>query len=108
MWYGPLAMTTSSSATRSDKRKAKPKPKARRGRGRPTRYTADTASTICSRLAGGESLRSICRDAAMPSLSTVMGWLFDGEHEEFSRQYARARVVQAEVLADEGGKGAVV
>ena len=37
----------------------------------------------------------------MPSLSTVMGWLFDGEHEEFSEQYARAREVQAEVLADE-------
>ena len=83
------------------KRKAKAKPKARRGRGRPTRYTADTASTICSRLAGGESLRSICRDDTMPSLSTVMGWLFDGEHEEFSQQYASAREVQAEVWADE-------
>ncbi len=94
-------MTTSSSTTRTDKRKTKPKPGTRRGRGRPTRYTTDTASTICSRLAGGESLRSICRDDTMPSLSTVMGWLFDGEHEEFSQQYARAREVQAEVLADE-------
>ena len=101
MWYHPPAMTTSSSKTHTDKRKAKPKPGARRGPGRPTRCTANTASAICTRLAGGESLRSICRDDTMPSLSTVMGWLFDGEHEEFSEQYARARKVQAEVLADE-------
>ncbi len=101
MWYHTPAMSTTSSKTRTDKRKANPKPGARRGRGRPTRCTADTASTICTRLAGGESLRSICRDDTMPSLSTVMGWLFDGEHEEFSEQYARARKVQAEVLADE-------
>ena len=37
----------------------------------------------------------------MPALRTVMGWLFDGEHEEFSQQYASAREVQAEVWADE-------
>ncbi len=94
-------MDTKLSKTRTDRRKAKPKPGAQRGPGRPTRCTADTASTICTRLAGGKSLRAICRDDAMPSLSTVMGWLFDGEHEEFSEQYARARKVQAEVLADE-------
>ena len=37
----------------------------------------------------------------MPARSTVIGWLFDGDHEEFMDQYARAREVQAEVLADE-------
>ena len=37
----------------------------------------------------------------MPAMSTVIGWLFDGKHEEFEQQYARAREVQAEVLADE-------
>ena len=94
-------MDTKLSTTRTDRRKAKPKPGARRGRGRPTRYTADVASTICTRLAGGESLRSICDDAAMPARSTVTGWLFDGEHEDFMDQYARAREVQAEVWADE-------
>ncbi len=94
-------MTTSSSATRTDKRKGKPKPKARRGRGRPTRYTPEVAADICTRLAEGESLRSICKDNAMPGLRTVMGWLFDGDHEEFSQQYARAREAQAEVRADE-------
>ncbi len=86
---------------RTDKPKTKPKLKARRGRGRPTRYTPDTASTICTRLSEGESLRSICNDAAMPGLRTVMRWLFDGDHEEFWQQYARAREAQAEVRADE-------
>ena len=101
MWYPPPAMTATSSTTRTDKWKARPKPKPRRGRGRPTRYTPEVAADICTRLAEGESLRSICRDNAMPGLRTVMGWLFDGEHEEFSQQYASAREVQAEVWADE-------
>ena len=94
-------MNTSSSTKRTDKRKAKAKPKARRGRGRPTRYTPEVAARICMRLSEGESLRSICNDAAMPGLRTVMRWLFDGDHEEFWQQYARAREAQAEVRADE-------
>ncbi len=94
-------MRSTSSTPRTDKWKAKPKPKARRGPGRPTRYKPEVAADICTRLAEGESLRSICRDNAMPGLRTVMGWLFDGDHEEFSQQYARAREAQAEVRADE-------
>ena len=101
MWYHPPAMSTTSSKTRTDKRKAKPKPGARRGPGRPTRYTSKVAADICTRLAEGESLRAICRDDAMPGLRTIMRWLFDGEHEEFWQQYARAREAQAEVRADE-------
>ncbi len=31
----------------------------------------------------------------------MIGWLFDGEHEDFMDQYARAREAQAEVRADE-------
>ena len=94
-------MTAKSATPRTDKRKARPKRKARRGRGRPSRYTTELAADICRRLAEGESLRSICRDDTMPGLRTVMGWLFNGEHEEFSQQYASAREVQAEVWADE-------
>ncbi len=94
-------MTAKSATPRTDKRKARPKPRARRGPGRPTRYTPKVAADICTRLAEGESLRAICRDDTMPSLSTVTGWLFDGKHEEFSEQYALAREVQAEVWADE-------
>ncbi len=69
--------------------------------GRPSLYTDKLATKICRRLAEGESLRAICADKAMPSISTVMGWLFDGNHDDFSEQYARAREAQAEIRADE-------
>lgn len=69
--------------------------------GRPTKYTDDLATEICHRIAEGESIRSICRDEKMPVTSTVMLWLVDGKHERFSEQYAKARLIQAEHLADE-------
>ena len=80
--------------------KKKPSPKKPK-KGRPSLYTDKLAAKICRRLAAGESLRAICRDNAMPSISTVMGWLFDGNHDKFSEQYARAREAQAEIRADE-------
>jgi len=69
--------------------------------GRPTIYSDDLAKEICLRIASGESVRSICQYDNMPSKSTVMLWLIDGEHEFFSDQYAKARQIQAETLADE-------
>lgn len=67
--------------------------------GRPSLYTAELADRICARLAEGESLRAICRDDGMPCASTVFAWL---DADEFFRsKYARAREVQAEMLADE-------
>ena len=80
--------------------KKKPAPKKRKI-GRPSRYTPELAAKICARLAEGETLRSVCRDKAMPAISTVMGWLFNGKHEVFSEQYARAREMQADALFDE-------
>ncbi len=74
---------------------------AKRKPGRPTRYTEAIAVKICRRLAEGESLRKICKDTSMPAISTVMGWLFDGKHADFSEQYARARDLQADKLFDE-------
>ncbi len=70
-------------------------------KGRPSLSIEALAARICRRLAEGESLRAICADKAMPGISTVMGWLFDGNHDEFSEQYARAREAQAEIRADE-------
>lgn len=67
--------------------------------GRPTDYSVELAATICARLVEGESLRSICRDDAMPSLTAVFTWL--AKHSEFADQYARAREEQAETLASE-------
>jgi len=47
----------------------------------------------------GESLRSICRDDAMPALSTVFRWLVGDR--EFQEQYARAMDARAMLLAEE-------
>lgn len=84
----------------------KKKPKAttvpavpRVGAGRPSIYTQELAMTICRRIAEGESLRSICRDDGMPSVSTVMLWALS--MPQFSEQYTRARELQAEVHIDE-------
>lgn len=67
--------------------------------GRPTDYTESTAAIICTRLVEGESLRSICRDPAMPGISTVFQWLH--AQPVFAEQYAHARDAQADTLADE-------
>lgn len=67
--------------------------------GRPTDYMPEVAEDICALLMEGESLRSICTRPGMPKIRTVMYWL--QRHEEFMQQYARAREVQAEILAEE-------
>lgn len=62
-------------------------------------YTQEIASAICERIAEGASLRSICRDEAMPAQSTVFKWLV--QQPAFAEQYAHAREAQADALADE-------
>lgn len=67
--------------------------------GRPTIYTEDLAKEICRRIMSPESLRSVCRDEAMPARSTVHKWL--SENETFSDQYAHACVIRADEIHDE-------
>lgn len=67
---------------------------------RPTKYTKALGDKICARLAGGESLRAICRDDGIPSLSTVLLWVVDGKHEQFSVQYRVAREAAGYAHAD--------
>jgi hypothetical protein len=45
------------------------------------------------------SLRSVCSEKDMPSMSTVLDWL--KEDKSFSLQYARACEIRAEGIADE-------
>jgi hypothetical protein len=66
--------------------------------GRPSTFTQETADAICTRLAEGETLRQICRDEAMPGLTTVFRWL--EAYESFREQYARAREQQADTFAE--------
>lgn len=68
--------------------------------GRKTKYTKAVGDEICERLAAGESLRRICRDEGMPAQPTVTGWAIDPNHP-FADQYARARRVAYEAMADE-------
>ena len=83
-----------------------PTPKKKKGAakmGRPkgtTTYTKAVADKICERLANGESLKSICRDASMPPESTVRLWASRTDHP-FAEQYARARELGFWSMADE-------
>ena len=66
---------------------------------RPSSFTQEKADAICERLADGESMRSICRDENMPSTTAVLRWL--STNESFRSQYAHARELQADALADQ-------
>jgi len=81
--------------------KRAPRKAAPKKMGRPTIFSQALADRICARLIEGESLRAICLDETMPSLSAVFGWLAKGERQDFAQQYARARELQAEKLFDE-------
>jgi len=66
---------------------------------RPTDYTEDVGLAICERIADGESLRTICSGDDMPGRTTVYQWL--EAQPTFANHYARARIEQADTLADE-------
>ena len=73
------------------------KPKAKIGR--PSMFNEDMTVAILNRMCSGESLRSICRDPTMPSITTVIDWV--SKHTEFAAQYARARELQADALFED-------
>lgn len=64
-----------------------------------TAYTQEMASRICLQMSEGRSLRSICREADMPVISTVMKWL--REQPTFSEQYAQARDDRADAMFED-------
>lgn len=63
-------------------------------------YTHEIAETILERLADGEGLIAICRDAGMPSDGAVRHWV-ESDHDGFATKYTRARARGYERLADE-------
>ncbi|MGH7240644.1 MAG: terminase small subunit protein [Candidatus Saccharimonadales bacterium] len=69
--------------------------------GRPTLFSPKMCQAICSQIAEGRSLREICQGDDFPVKSTVMRWLFEEDKKGFQDQYARAREIQAESMADE-------
>ncbi len=64
---------------------------------RPT-YTEKVGRTICERIAEGEPLRPICRDLGI-YWRTIYGWM--ERHEDFREQFARARQVGFDAIAEE-------
>lgn len=67
--------------------------------GRPTDYTPELAAEICSRLAIGDSMRTVCRADDMPNRATVFKWL--ALHPEFNDQYGIAKESAGECVAEE-------
>lgn len=68
--------------------------------GRPALHTPELAKKILERLADGESLRSICMDEDMPGRTTVVKWVTDNT-EEFATQYAHAKSIGLDVMAED-------
>ncbi len=79
--------------------KLEEKPKKKMGK--PPIYSKTMADEICDRIAGGESVRQICRDEHMPSAKCVYLWLLDDEKKYFLEKYEKARVIQADAFHDE-------
>ena len=64
------------------------------------KYTPELAAEICRRLAEGQSLKTICDDPAMPCRRLVNTWVSD-DVNGFAAQYARARDVGLDTVADD-------
>jgi hypothetical protein len=62
-------------------------------------FRQEIADIICERLAGGETLRDICKDDDMPSNVTVYKWV--QLVPTFASAYARARELQADTYFDD-------
>lgn len=69
--------------------------------GRPTDYNETIAALICERVATSTlGLYKLCRMYDdMPDKTTVNLWRY--KHPEFSTRYAQAKLVQADLLAEE-------
>ena len=71
--------------------------------GRPSDYTKEVGDYICDQLANGRSLLSICKDNNTPDKTTVYRWLLSENplYDEFRTNYALAREIQYQSMADE-------
>src|SRR5271170_71819 len=65
-------------------------------------FSKELGEAICSAIAAGHSLRTIHKSNPdlFPAPSTICLWVIRNE-EGFAEQYATARKIQAELLADE-------
>lgn len=68
--------------------------------GKPIDYNSTLADAICERLAGGESLRAICRTEGFPSDRAVRRWATD-DPDGFGARFSAAREAGWHVIAEE-------
>jgi len=68
---------------------------------KPTQYSKELADELLDRIRGGETLKSVCLDPAMPTTNTVWLWQKgkNGATASFTDDYARARLDQADSFA---------
>lgn len=67
---------------------------------RPSSYDPQIAATICSQVAEGKSLVRVCDEADdLPAFRTVYNWF--QTHPGFVQEYARAKEIMLERMADE-------
>jgi len=85
-------------------RKAAKKATEPRKRGGQPLYTPEMADEILRRLSNGETLRRICAEEGKPAASTVSMWAINDEPPGFAERYARARMLQADALAEEAAE----
>lgn len=64
-----------------------------------SRYTKAIGEEICNRIAEGEPLRQICRDAHMPYWRTVYFWI--ETRPEFAESMEQARLLGFDAIAEE-------
>ena len=76
-------------------------PKPKRPKGRPREYTKELGDRICEIISTSSAgLAKICNfHDFMPHEETVRRWRL--QNEDFSGQYARAKILQADILAEE-------
>lgn len=67
--------------------------------GRPSGYTQEIADEICTQLAEGNSLRTVCKAESMPCVKTVFTWL--RIYPEFLQQYEKAKEESADLHAED-------
>lgn len=67
--------------------------------GRPTDYNEEIVAYICSEIASGRSLRSICEEEQSPHRQTVFKWL--SKYPSFNDQYAKAQKERTESFAED-------
>lgn len=71
----------------------------KRKRGRPSIYSEKLAAEICSRVAEGHSLLSICKSSDMPAVRTVFYWVQD--KPEFKVQLDLAMDCRTDAMIEE-------